>query len=323
MENGFDSLKHRFPLTEEIKEEILQRWMGCQDVRSVLEKHAIGIEFFARYFGAKVINYAAGVIKGTNRIGNCPVIGVMLVFFEKKNIPLGDVFTVCVNFKNVWVAYALEKNALDHFLLHEICTLIDTNFQGVISEYLLLHYNPDVQHQTCQILTHEALQQPVSKGNNTYQKETVTSASAYILEVGIEAEILEELRDIEEEALDSLGLSEMMSLEAKEEVCLLFGRYLKMLERLMEFQELSYALAVLIDLLKKADFHDSDEESMYVIIYIKAIIGDLSVWRKSVFVEHKAEDIHYLDKTLLSSIAQLQILLSPVACTQTDDVEFF
>jgi two-component system chemotaxis response regulator CheY len=60
-----------------------------------------------------------------------------------------------------------------------------------------------------------------------------------------------------------------------------------------------------------------------VSIYIKAIIDDLSMWRRSVFVDQSAEDIHYLDKTLLSSIAQLQITLSQGEGAMTDEIEFF
>ena len=47
------------------------------------------------------------------------------------------------------------------------------------------------------------------------------------------------------------------------------------------------------------------------------------MWRTSVFMEKSAEDIHYLDKTLLSSIAQLQILLSPPDANETEEIEFF
>ena len=66
-----------------------------------------------------------------------------------------------------------------------------------------------------------------------------------------------------------------------------------------------------------------DEEIKKAVpIYLKAIISDLQSWRISVFITRDAEDIHYLDKTLLSSIAQLQITLMPTNDGE-DEVEFF
>jgi hypothetical protein len=59
------------------------------------------------------------------------------------------------------------------------------------------------------------------------------------------------------------------------------------------------------------------------VIYIKAIISDLSMWRVGVFIDKNADDIHYLDKTLLSSITQLQIMLSPQTDAHIAEVEFF
>lgn len=323
---SFDNLKGKFQFDEPLKKEILRRWMAVPDVKDTLGRHGIATSFFGRYFGSKVINYAAGVVSGVNRLGNCPVIGVMLVFFEKKNLPLEDVFLVCVNFKNTMISYALERGALTPEILHELSYLVDHNFRGVITEYLRIHYEKMAEEHVCTVVRttgesvplHCTTMAPVSDAG-----VNVTSANDYAAEVDVEGEILEEFGEIEEEALASLGLTESISSEAKAEVVDLFTQYAKMLERLVEFQELSYALWMLTDLLRGIDTAALGDDSTYVVIYIKAIIGDLSAWRRSVFVEKMAEDIHYLDKTLLSSIAQLQILLSPVEANSAEEVEFF
>lgn len=324
MESAFEQIKNRFEFTDEAKGELLRRWMASQEVHSVLGRHAIAVSFFGRFFGSKVINYAVGVIEGRNKLGNCPVIGVMLVFFEKKNLPLGDVFMICVNLKNAFIELALEQGKLDKGVLHEICTLVDRNFHGVIVEYLHMHYEEAPYGKMCSIECDS--KEPISVYCTTMApppSAPATSAADYALEVEIDRDIQEELNEIEEETLSSLGLTESISQAAKGEVIDLFTQYAKMLERLVEFQELSYALWMLIDLLKEMRVEDMVEESTYVVIYVKAIINDLSAWRNNVFIEQNAEDIHYLDKTLLSSIAQLQILLSPQESETIDDVEFF
>lgn len=325
MDISFENIKNHFELTDALKEELLNRWMKYRDVNDTLRKHLIPISFFGRYFGSKVINYAIGVIEGKNQLGNCPVIGVMLVFFEKKNIPLGDVFMICVNLKNAFIDLALEKEKLDREVLYEICKLIDRNFHGVITEYLWMHYEEVLERSTCPIdYKTNALTVDFSHASaGSSELGRVTTAAEYVKDVDIDRDILEELTEIEEDTLSSLGLTEAISPEAKDEVIDLFTQYAKMLERLVEFQELSYALWMLIDLLKEMNLEERADESTYVIIYVKAIISDLSAWRISVFISQIAQDIHYLDKTLLSSIAQLQILLSPQESGSVDDMEFF
>jgi len=322
---AFKNIVHHFGDIEEVKPQLLRRWMSSKEVQKTLRNHHITSDFFSRYFGSKVIDYAAGVIEGKNSVGNCPVIGVMLVFFEKKEIPLGDVFTICVNLKNAMIDYALEAKILDHALLNEICSLIDKNFLGVIEEYLDMHYNPVSANPTCIIAP-----KPAQSGNTfcsvmnpSLPFSKATTALEYAREDEIDPEILDELAELEEETLSSLHLSAGVSEELRFKMIHLFTRYSKMVERMMEFQELTYALSVLIDLLKTVEFRTLKEESTYIIIYAKAIISDLSIWRVSVFVNKSAEDIHYLDKTLLSSIAQLQIMLSPQHSGDLEEIEFF
>lgn len=322
MQIVFPHLVKNIELFKNEKPELLQHWMASQDVNDTLSHHGVTTDFFSKYFGSKVIDYAFGVIEGKNKLGNCPVIGVMLLFFEKKNIPLEDVFTICVNFKNAFIDYAFEKGILDHTLLAEICTLIDHNFFGVIQEYLRLHYNAALEYPSCSlsitmpsVSSSEELSSAASKPTNAVQ---------YVQEIDIDYDVLQELAELEQETLASLDLIAGISQTINLDIIDLFTQYAKMIDRLMDFEELSFSLWVLIDLLKTVDPENFEAESTYLVIYTKAIINDLAVWRTSVFIDQNAEDIHYLDKTLLSSITQLQIMLSPHNNTETiNEIEFF
>ncbi|MBD3825096.1 MAG: hypothetical protein IE916_11400 [Epsilonproteobacteria bacterium] len=91
-----------------------------------------------------------------------------------------------------------------------------------------------------------------------------------------------------------------------------------------EFQELAYSLTILRELLEKFDLEGSEKETHYMIyIYLKAIISDLQSWRLAVFITKQAEDIHYLDKSLLSSITQLQMTMMPTTQDTQEEIEFF
>ncbi|MBD3825231.1 MAG: hypothetical protein IE916_12115, partial [Epsilonproteobacteria bacterium] len=60
---------------------------------------------------------------------------------QKKSIPLSDVFIICVHFKNALLYYALECKILTAEMLKEIASLVDFNFEGVITQYVGLYYN--------------------------------------------------------------------------------------------------------------------------------------------------------------------------------------
>lgn len=321
MEMKFEYSLIYVKMFEDAKLLILKEWMASEDVQRILNSHTITTSFFAKYFGSKVIDYALGVIKGSNKLGNCPVIGAMLVFFEKKNIPLKDLFMICVNLKNAMISHALKQGILDEYLLHEICMLIDHNFCGVIEEYLDLHYALTVVHDSCSLNTKEVINtETLCILSPTFSS---TSSLEYIQETYIDHEILDELMEIEEETVASFNFSQTITEEIASDVIELFTKYARMIDRLVEFRELSYALWVLTDLLKNVNIEAIQDELMYMRIYIQAIIGDLSTWRNSVFIDQNAEDIHYLDKTLLSSITQLQIMLLPQGNHAVEDVEFF
>lgn len=326
----FHSLLGLIDVIDQDKDMVLSAWMSCPDVYEVLDYHKIKTDFFARHFGIKVLNYAIGVVKGENKLGNCPVIGAMLMFFDKKNIPLDDVFIICVNLKNTLIAMMLENEMLTLQLFHELSYLIDHNFSGVIREYIHIHYDQTVEHRSC-LLEVSAPSKEINAKNDTCNvmllqelNPSVTPAYLYFHEIDLDMGIIDELGDIEHETLDSIDLSDTINVSVYKEIIVLLNDYLKVINQLMEFQELAFTLTMLIDLLNTTSFEAISEENRGVVtIYIKAIIDDLSTWRKSVFVNQDAENIHYLDQTLLSSIAQLQIMLSEGDNNEVGEIEFF
>lgn len=321
MEMKFEHCLRHIKIFEEAKTAILEQWMASEDVRKILNSHTITTTFFGKYFGSKVIDYTLGIIQGSNQLGHCPVIGAMLVFFEQKNIPLKDVFLICVNLKNAIIAYTLKQGILDEHLLHEICILIDHNFCGVIDEYLDLHYVFSITHDSCSLDTKQTIH--TETHCVVSPSPSSTSSLEYMQESHIDHEILDELKEIEKDTISSFSFSQTITEEIVFDVIELFTKYAKMIDRLVEFRELSYTLWILTDLLKDVNLEAIQEDLLYIRIYIKAIISDLSTWRNSVFIDQNAEDIHYLDKTLLSSITQLQIMLSPHGDNDVEDVEFF
>ncbi len=305
------------------KHDLLKLWINRDSIDAILNHYKIPKEFFSRYFGIKIIDYAFDVLRGNFPVGNCPIIGVMLAYFEKKNFALEDVFELCSNLKNCMLECALNHEILTHATMYEISLMMDKNLKGVIHEYMDVYLHQQPQQLSCDVnpMTMEKI---FIDNISLIEKAITTSALHYLQEIEVDFELLDELNEIEEETFSSMDLSETISQVAYDEVIVLFKDYVKVLNKLVEFKEISSSLQMLIDLLQSTTPEIIGQDNIGVIaIYIKAIISDLSMWRKSVFVNQSAEDIHYLDKTLLSSIAQLQIMLSEQDDTFTHEIDFF
>lgn len=306
-----------------VKEALLTLWISHETVQGLLKTYTIPPEFFSRYFGKRIIEYAFDVLRGEHPIGNCPIIGVMLVYFEKKNFALEDIFELCSNLKNAMLECALNHEILTNATIQEISLMMDKNLKGVIREYIEIYYNAQPQQLSCP-LTPERTQKIFTDNIHLHHKVDTTTALHYLQEIEVDFGLLDELNEIETETFSSLHLSETMTANGYAKVIFLFGDYMKVLNQLVEFSEITYSLKMLIDLLRNKTLESIAKEHIETItIYIKAILSDLSMWRKSVFIDQSADDIHYLDKTLLSSITQLQIMLSEDDDTMTYEIEFF
>jgi len=326
----FKTILNEIELIENNKNTILDKWMGYEAVEYTLIGHGFKVDYYRDKFALKVLEYAIGVVKDNNELGNCPVIGVMLIIFKKKNIPLSDVFTICVHFKNALLHFMLQNSKLNDEMLTEVCMLVDYNFEGVIIEYIDLYYHDSEKYQPSNSMTKaispEKLVCTVDTDNSVSctPSATKTSAKDYLEEIDLDMEMIAELNELEADALDAIHDEEVITHNSLLESAHLFAQYSKILNTTYEFEELSFTLIILKDLLLSTKFETVDEETKYMItIYLKAIISDLQSWRMSIFETQEADDIHYLDKTLMSSIAQLEITLMPKEYDEDDEIEFF
>lgn len=320
----FPNLKPYTNQLDIVKGDLLTLWISHETIQGLLKTYNIPPEFFSRYFGKKIIEYAFDVLRGEHPIGNCPIIGVMLVYFEKKNFALEDIFELCSHLKNAMLECALNHAILTNATIQEISLMMDKNLKGVIREYMEIYYNAQPQQLSCPLAPPPGVQKIFTDNIQLSPKEDTTSALHYLQEIEVDFDLLDELNEIETETFSSLHLSETMTASTYPKVIFLFGDYMKVLNQLIEFNAITYSLSMLIDLLQNKTIDSIGKEHIETItIYIKAILSDLSMWRKSVFIDQSAEDIHYLDKTLLSSITQLQIMLSEDDGTMNYEIEFF
>ena len=106
----------------------------------------------------------------------------------------------------------------------------------------------------------------------------------------------------------------------------LLETYAIILEKNMEFKDIGFSLSKLAQIiqthLNELIIHKNQKT---LIVILTAITEDLISWSNSVLVDKTAIDIHFLDASLLSSIIQFEMILTPTQKTEEDDdeLEFF
>lgn len=159
-------------------------------------------------------------------------------------------------------------------------------------------------------------------------KSEELSATDFIAKINpIYVSDLQELDDLDQDLLDAIMSFEDGSMEALAQVSSLFATYAENIYFLEDFTDLYTVINNLAKLLDELDFSTlAEEKHSTFMLYLQSIREDLAYWRKSIFIDQNAPNIHYLDSSLFSSCLQLEALLSSDESEAEDDLsdlEFF
>jgi len=140
-----------------------------------------------------------------------------------------------------------------------------------------------------------------------------TPASEYLGE--LDDEVLRELQELDELDRDFSESIQLLQEDANTEgVRQMSGqldRYAHEISLLFEFEDLAYAIRSLSVLLASIDDSRLDEKRLRkVVVFLAGIQSDLADWRRLIFVDQSALDIHYLDSSLYSACLQIELVLS-------------
>ena len=109
-------------------------------------------------------------------------------------------------------------------------------------------------------------------------------------------------------------------------ICENFQEYSNVLEALVDFQHLGFAVQTLINFLTTLteDQFEADKVKKLSSMLLN-LLHDLGSWRENVFITQVARDIHYLDASLLSSCIQVEAIFEDKSSDVggDDDIEFF
>jgi YesN/AraC family two-component response regulator len=289
----FTAAKNILTDLQDHKEKISIAWCEMEIVRDRLRKHQIDPEYFRKHFGAKVIEYFLGVVDDTSEVGNCPVVFVMLDFFNHKELPLEDVFMICVHFKNSLTSYVFNKYGFNQDLFDDISLIVDKNFEGVIVNYFKMKNRHNAP------LRIESKKQ--KKESTAVVVDDVTNYVDYVLESDVY-----ELQDLEVD-IDNLAISITNDANLNSDDIVELGstikRYGTILSKYPLFAQLGASITKLGDAFESNSILlDEDKAKMSnITALLEGFVNDLIVWRKEIF-EHNVDNPYFLNDSFFSNV---------------------
>lgn len=140
-------------------------------------------------------------------------------------------------------------------------------------------------------------------------------------------EELQELAELEVEIEEALTNYEGdKRIEHLQTIANRYMKFASIINGLFEFKDLAFAINSLTDLLNSIGSEKIDEtKERKISMFLANLLLDLSNWRRTVFVDQSARDIHYLDSSLFSTILQLELIINEndKAEDDEDDLELF
>lgn len=311
------------------KDKITQDWVTHREVVATLRTHNIAAEFFRKFFGLKVLEYLIGVVRMQNQPGNCPVIIAMLDFFKHKRLPLSDIFTVCVNFKNTMTAYVFSRYGYDEALFDELSVIMDKNFAGVIRQYIKIHLLDKtampVREETADVVPATPQDAAPSCALNLHTPKPLDAENylEYILEH--DAQELKELEsDIDDLAI-AIAFRRLDPVECTRSIGEKLSKYGSVLISYPVFSQLGGYIGRLgSHFLASVDAVREDPERLNrVALLIESFVNDLVVWRTEVF-ENCAPDPDFLNHSFSSNVDTIINFMKDEPVADDDDgLEFF
>lgn len=229
-----------------------------------------------------------------------------------KQIPINGIPSVVVNFHDITLQeYQSIKIANYNKYLE---TLL---YEKIYKNRFVKKIEPTVQESSEETALSE-------KAAILRKKRTLpTTAQQYLNELGSDMnDSVAELNEIIEELkADAYELIETLNRNYLEKITTKLSRASKVISVLVEFEDLSYSLYEIAELLNKNSVDSAKLPK--TARYLDGFISEIENWKNTVLVEKSAIDIHYLDASIFSSFLQLEMLLTGQSEHFDDDFTLF
>jgi len=158
--------------------------------------------------------------------------------------------------------------------------------------------------------------------NMHYEEHQKISAKEFMQENSFDKSLLEDLDEKLDEYYNVIEIKESLNQEDLEKVKKIFSFFAYIFNLSSEFRDIGYGFEKLNQFLDNFDINDENKSKMLK-MFLDTIIDDLIKFKKEVFEDMSANDIHYLDASLLANISQIEISFSSLNSNEEDDDIFF
>jgi len=243
----------------------------------------------------------------------------------KKDNDLKDIFLYMLESFTLWNTYLHDNK--DDVKAFNVATI---DFKGSLRHLVDICYkfkheykchDVELSQETSEYVVEDTqtITQP-QKSIESMQEQAITSAEKFFLEMELEPEIYDELHELDME-IELLQYSQTWNSELQESLIKFFEGYTRVLNPLFEFKDLSYSLMLLSQKLQE---YKENENAEMLLSLIKYLIHDLLEWKRTVLLDKTADDIHYMDKSFYSNIAQIELSIEQREVDDDcGDIEFF
>jgi hypothetical protein len=308
LENGYDDL--------------LQKWQEREYVQYVFGAHNIDPEFFIKHFGSRVLTYFIGVLRGENKIGECPAMSVLILFFKKKKIKLHEIFLCCSGFKNTIVnEMVASKENPSKELLTVAETVFDLNFSGVIQDYIALRFSAkegpscDLLYNKCSNSMEVSEAEPeIAIPLPEVTEEVVAPVKPRETQVYDQEFFPEDIQEFTELEEDVGYIAEKLELgsfdgELAGQLAAKLMKYGSTILSNPAYNELGESIVHLAQQFDNVDNHLVICRNLRDIsLFVNCFVNDLVIWRKAL-LETGIEDPHYYDQSIISNVKQLETII--------------
>ncbi|MFT5660272.1 MAG: signal transduction histidine kinase/CheY-like chemotaxis protein [Sulfurimonas sp.] len=135
MINTVPNLVRYQDIFKDSKDYILATWVSHPSPKEILKLHKIDAEHFISEYGSGVFDYFMGVILGTRKIGDCPVMHMLLIYLKDRETSADEVFEICSHFRRTMIDFTYDEEIDSKEMADEISFMFDTNFRGVLTFY--------------------------------------------------------------------------------------------------------------------------------------------------------------------------------------------
>ncbi len=156
-----------------------------------------------------------------------------------------------------------------------------------------------------------------------YKDSEKMSAKAFFELESIDELEIQDMKESSIELQDTVASSNSLSVKYIENITIQLDIFARILEKNIEFKDIGFSLSKLSEILKNfKDTLPTHQKAKNIYISLNGIAEDMVSWTRVLFDEQSVVDIHYLDASLLSSIIQIEMLLT-ASEDEDDDLEFF